>query len=344
VDVQFLTSADLSQAVVAKADTATSYEEQVRLLRRLGDGSNALLSSTHSPETLCVASTFGDADYNKARHGETALAWKSLDFKPVGRFHHWWANAVDNMVLKSRAWKETGEEEKDDGFVDDLNGNRKSRATALRLFDAALDGEDAGGGAVADRAVAMERGVSDETSLRPEPNPGHKSFQRTEPSFRVTEKYTALHWRRGDKCGHKSKRQASRGVGPNGHAFDEKKTGASQALLCDEASYLNAPVLDLCLPLAPMYVATDDQDEKFLAHVKSKGCLLRDDVVVSPPSARVERRNDVCQEGKRKRKNRRVSGGCRRARPGRDARRGRGGEFHVRAHRAGASVRPHAHV
>jgi hypothetical protein len=33
-----------------------------------------------------------------------------------------------------------------------------------------------------------------------------------------------------------------------------------------------------------MYVATDDQDEKFLAHVKSKGCLLRDDVVVSPPS------------------------------------------------------------
>jgi hypothetical protein len=175
--------------------------------------------------------------------------------------------------------------------VDDLNGTRKRRATALRLFDAKLDGEDAGAGAVADRAVAMERGVSDET--RPgqsvdrrerEPNPGHKSFQRTEPSFRVTEKYTALHWRRGDKCGHKSKRQASRGVGPNGHAFDEKKTGASAALLCDEASYLNAPVLDLCLPLAPMYVATDDQDEKFLAHVKSKGCLLRDDVVVSPPS------------------------------------------------------------
>jgi hypothetical protein len=291
VDVQFLTSADLSQAVVAKADTATSYEEQVRLLRRLGDGSNALLSSTSSPETLCVASTFGDADYNKARHGETALAWKSLDFKPVGRFHHWWANAVDNMVLKVRAAKETGEENIDDGFVDDLNGTRKRRATALRLFDAKLDGEDAGAGAVADRAVAMERGVSDET--RPgqsvdrrerEPNPGHKSFQRTEPSFRVTEKYTALHWRRGDKCGHKSKRQASRGVGPNGHAFDEKKTGASQALLCDEASYLNAPVLDLCLPLAPMYVATDDQDEKFLAHVKSKGCLLRDDVVVSPPS------------------------------------------------------------
>jgi hypothetical protein len=289
VDVQFLTSADLSQAVVAKADTATSYEEQVRLLRRLGDGSNALLSSTHSPETLCVASTFGDADYNKARHGETALAWKSLDFKPVGRFHHWWANAVDNMVLKSRAWKETGDDI-DDGFVDDLNGTRKSRATALRLFDAKLDGEDAGAGAVADRAVAMERGVSDETrpgrkvDLQTEPNPGHKSFQRTEPSFRVTEKYTALHWRRGDKCGHKSKRQASRGVGPNGHAFDEKKTGASAALLCDEASYLNAPVLDLCLPLAPMYVATDDQDPKFLAHVKSKGCLLRDDVVVSPPS------------------------------------------------------------
>jgi hypothetical protein len=33
-----------------------------------------------------------------------------------------------------------------------------------------------------------------------------------------------------------------------------------------------------------MYVATDDQDPKFLAHVKSKGCLLRDDVVVSPPA------------------------------------------------------------
>ena len=274
VDVQFLTSADLSKAVVAKADTATSYEEQVSALRR------AEKSSTSSPETLCVASTFGDADYNKARHGETALAWKSLDFKPVGRFHHWWANAVDNMVLSYR----TGDDKNDDeGSVDDedANGKNKSRATALRAFDARLDGRDAGAGAVENRAAAIEL-----VDVHSEPNPGRKeSFQRTDPSFRVTSQYTALHWRRGDKCGRKSKRQASRRVGPNGHAFDAKKTGASNALLCDEASYLNAPVLDLCEPLAPMYVATDDQDETFLRHVKSKGCLLRDDVVVSPPSA-----------------------------------------------------------
>ena len=276
VDVQFLTSADLSKAVVAKADTATSYEEQVSALRR------AEKSSTSSPETLCVASTFGDADYNKARHGETALAWKSLDFKPVGRFHHWWANAVDNMVLSYR----TGDDKNDDeGSVDDenedgKNGKNKSRATALRAFDARLDGRDAGAGAVENRAAAMEL-----VDIHSEPNPGRKeSFQRTDPSFRVTSQYTALHWRRGDKCGRASKRQASRRVGPNGHAFDAKKTGASNALLCDEASYLNAPVLDLCEPLAPMYVATDDQDETFLRHVKSKGCLLRDDVVVSPPS------------------------------------------------------------
>ena len=100
----------------------------------------------------------------------------------------------------------------------------------------------------------------------------------------MTSKYTALHWRRGDKCGKKSKRQASRNAGPVGHSFDARGSGASQALLCDEASYLHAPVLDLCVPLAPMYVATDDQDEAFLAHVKRKGCLLRSDLVVSPPA------------------------------------------------------------
>jgi hypothetical protein len=203
-------------------------------------------------ETLCVASTFGNADYNKARHGETALAWKSLDFRPVGRFHHWWANAVDNMVLAFRTKKEaeTGDSERDS------ESNVRNR-----IGDAAADDGDG-------LASSSKKSV----------------FSRTEPSFRVTSKYTALHWRRGDKCGKKSKRQASRNAGPVGHAFDARGSGASRALLCDEASYLRAPVLDLCVPLAPMYVATDDQDEAFLAHVKRKGCLLRSDLVVSPPA------------------------------------------------------------
>ena len=221
VDVQFPVSADLSRAVVAAANTASSYEAQVRTLRRLGGGG---ATDGGAAETLCVASTFGDADYNKARHGETALAWKALDFRPVGRFHHWWANAVDDMVL------------------------------AAAKANATLGATDAGPA-------------------------------RTEPAFRVTSAYTALHWRRGDKCGRKSERQASRNAGPVGHAFDARASGAAQALLCDEASYANAPVLDLCVPLAPMYVATDDQDEAFLAHVKSKGCLLRADVAMSPPGA-----------------------------------------------------------
>ena len=60
---------------------------------------SSLSSPQKRKETLCVASTFGDADYNKARHGETANAWRSLDFRPLGRFHHWWANAVDSMAL-----------------------------------------------------------------------------------------------------------------------------------------------------------------------------------------------------------------------------------------------------
>ena len=252
VDVQFPVSADLSRAVIAKAKKASSYEEQVRALRRLGDGGDGGAAA----ETLCVASTFGDADYNKARHGETALAWKSLDFRPVGRFHHWWANAVDNMVLVAAARRS-----RENAGA----GTRKKFAPGSNLgaTESATDDDD--------DAKRLSSSVS----------------SRTEPSFRVTSAYTALHWRRGDKCGRKSKRQASRNAGPAGHAFDARASGASQALLCDEQSYLRAPVLDLCVPLAPMYVATDDQDEAFLAHVKSKGCLLRSDVVVSPPETRV---------------------------------------------------------
>ena len=251
VDVQFPVSADLSRAVVAKAGTASSYEEQVRALRRMGDSPDG-----HEIETLCVASTFGNADYNKARHGETALAWKSLDFRPVGRFHHWWANAVDNMVLVAAARRS-----RENAGA----GTRKKIAPGSNLgaTESATDDDD--------DAKRLSSSVS----------------SRTEPSFRVTSAYTALHWRRGDKCGRKSKRQASRNAGPAGHAFDARASGASQALLCDEQSYLRAPVLDLCVPLAPMYVATDDQDEAFLAHVKSKGCLLRSDVVVSPPETRI---------------------------------------------------------
>ena len=279
VDVQFPVSADLSRAVVAKAGTASSYEEQVRALRRMGDGrlGDGVTSETDETkengletrregmreiETLCVASTFGNADYNKARHGETALAWKSLDFRPVGRFHHWWANAVDNMVLAFGPKKERKRAGMgvDDGRVPSA-GRSVPKRLAPRAVDRALDGAAA---AAADPSLSV--------------------FSRTEPSFRVTSKYTALHWRRGDKCGKKSKRQASRNAGPVGHAFDARGSGASQALLCDEASYLRAPVLDLCVPLAPMYVATDDQDEAFLAHVKRKGCLLRSDLVVSPPA------------------------------------------------------------
>lgn len=273
VDVQFPVSADLSRAVVAKAGTASSYEEQVRALRRMGDGPDGATSGTdenglgmregHEIETLCVASTFGNADYNKARHGETALAWKSLDFRPVGRFHHWWANAVDNMVLAFGPKKEAGMGI-DDGRVP--SAGRSTKRLAPRALDRALDG-----------AAAAEADTHRDGSPS-------SVFSRTEPSFRVTSKYTALHWRRGDKCGKKSKRQASRNAGPVGHAFDARGSGASQALLCDEASYLHAPVLDLCVPLAPMYVATDDQDEAFLAHVKRKGCLLRSDLVVSPPA------------------------------------------------------------
>ena len=307
VDVQFPVSADLSRAVVAKAGTASSYEEQVRALRRMGDSPDG-----HEIETLCVASTFGNADYNKARHGETALAWKSLDFRPVGRFHHWWANAVDNMVLAFGPKREAGMGI-DDGRVP--SAGRSTKRLAPRALDRALDGAataagaGAGAGAAA-RAAAIEKRSSDASSSA---NPGRigdaaaddrdgsssSVFSRTEPSFRVTSKYTALHWRRGDKCGKKSKRQASRNAGPVGHSFDARGSGASQALLCDEASYLHAPVLDLCVPLAPMYVATDDQDEAFLAHVKRKGCLLRSDLVVSPPavSNAEKKKNDDARSG-----------------------------------------------
>ena len=279
-DVQFLTSADLNKAVIAPTGVHSSYEEQVRELRKR-EGQVGKQSGKNSAETLCVASTFSDSDYNKDKHGETRLAWKSLDFRPVGKFHHWWAHAVDSMVLsrglgvKTSVWAISQE------------STLQSKSDALRTLDTALDGENSGQGIVAVRAMVLEKWEgSDREDSSPDSSPDSKTpkpFTPTPTTFKVTPKYTALHWRRGDKCGQKSERQKSKKNAQ--HEFDAKKTGAYDALLCDYESYKNAAVLDLCVPLAPMYVATDDQNPEFLQHLKSKGCLVREDLFISKASA-----------------------------------------------------------
>ena len=355
VDVQFPVSADLSRAVVAKAGTASSYEEQVRALRRMGDSPDG-----HEIETLCVASTFGNADYNKARHGETALAWKSLDFRPVGRFHHWWANAVDNMVLAFGPKREAGIGI-DDGRVP--SAGRSTKRLAPRALDRALDGAAtaAGAGGGAARAAAIEKRSSDASSSA---NPGRigdaaaddrdgsssSVFSRTEPSFRVTSKYTALHWRRGDKCGRKSKRQASRNAGPVGHSFDAHGS-ARVAGVALRRSLLPARACFGPLRAFDADVRRDGRPGRGVSGARQTQRLfvaLGSRRVPAGGFERRERRRSlgrrVCYDDARTGKDPGRAGGRRRARAGRDARRGRRGELHVRAHRAGAAVRPHAHV
>lgn len=176
VDVQFLTSADLTKAVVARGGEYKSYETIVAELRKM-EIESSLSSPQKRKETLCIASTFGDADYNKARHGETANAWRSLDFRPLGRFHHWWANAVDSMALNVVTSKGG-------------SGGKASGGLNLETDGAARDATEGGNTPQDDT-----EGVNTQTSYRPTP-----------PAFKISDRYTALHWRRGDKCGVRSKR------------------------------------------------------------------------------------------------------------------------------------------
>ena len=355
VDVQFPVSADLSRAVVAKAGTASSYEEQVRALRRMGDSPDG-----HEIETLCVASTFGNADYNKARHGETALAWKSLDFRPVGRFHHWWANAVDNMVLAFGPKRRSGDWHRRRPGTE--RGALYEEIGAARVgprADGAATAAGAGGGAARARRRSRKRSSDASSSANPgrigdaaaDDRDGSSSsvFSRTEPSFRVTSKYTALHWRRGDKCGKKSKRQASRNAGPVGHSFDAHGSGASQRcsatkpLTCTRLFWTSACLWRRCTS------RRTTRTRRFWRTSNAKAvCCAR---ISSCPRRRFRTPGTTTLARETRLLRRRAygkdpgrAGGRRRARAGRDARRGRRGELHVRAHRAGAAVRPHAHV
>ena len=270
--VQFLTSRNTSTAVVAPASVALTYNE----LRK------ALSDPWRSREdVLCVGSTFSDADYQ-------ALQWELLEFRPQLRFHRMWEAAVSNL----------------------MGG----------------DGEQ--------------------------------------------HQYTALHWRRGDKCdrgspgphpvasvgnaqdakvdlheeGQQQKdgngetggvgKTSSEGMGPAAGAADKAGTsadnidqdlripGANGASDLDSAaplvipqvapvvknpvvmplvvpkvenkltafanhrnfhndyrcSYRNHTVLELCKPLAPLYIATDEDDPEVLKHFKDHGCFVREDL------------------------------------------------------------------
>ena len=55
--------------------------------------------------------------------------------------------------------------------------------------------------------------------------------------------------------------------------FDGNATGSGAALMCDD--YEKARVLDLCEAMPPVYVATDDDDPGFVAHLKSRGASSR---------------------------------------------------------------------
>ena len=93
--VQFLTSANLSEAIVAEpdGDAFKSFEALRDDLRR---------HARHGPEpleTVCLAATFSPRDYNNPRHAETANAWAGLDFKPKPRYHKLWSNAVNAMAI-----------------------------------------------------------------------------------------------------------------------------------------------------------------------------------------------------------------------------------------------------
>ena len=96
--VQFLTSRNLSDAVVAPAGKRQSYEALVRAMRDDAD-----------EETVCVAATFSARDYDTPSHGEDAAAWRALDFRPKGKFEHYWANAVDSLRAEAARGKERRE-------------------------------------------------------------------------------------------------------------------------------------------------------------------------------------------------------------------------------------------
>ncbi len=93
--VQFLTSANLSEAIVAEpdGDAFKSFEALRDDLRRHARRGPEPL------ETVCLAATFSPRDYNNPRHAETANAWAGLDFKPKARYHKLWSNAVNAMAI-----------------------------------------------------------------------------------------------------------------------------------------------------------------------------------------------------------------------------------------------------
>ena len=230
--VQFLTSRNLSNAVVAPAGKRQSYEALVRAMRDDAD-----------EETVCVAATFSARDYDTPSHGEDAAAWRALDFRPKGKFEHYWANAVDSL----RAEAARGKERREMGMM----------------------GRGEGEGDATPRNVPRN----------PRNVPRNNPTPPTPPTFRVTPAYTALHWRRGDKCGRKSKRQRARRDARV--RFDGNATGSGAALMCDD--YEKARVLDLCEAMPPVYVATDDDDPAFVAHLKSRGCFLSSDLKLGAP-------------------------------------------------------------
>ena len=163
--VQFLTSRNLSDAVVAPAGKRQSYEALVRAMRDDAD-----------EETVCVAATFSARDYDTPSHGEDAAAWRALDFRPKGKFEHYWANAVDSL----RAEAARGKERREMGMM----------------------GRGEGEGDATPRNVPRN----------PRNVPRNNPTPPTPPTFRVTPAYTALHWRRGDKCGRKSNVNARDGT------------------------------------------------------------------------------------------------------------------------------------
>ena len=231
--VQFLTSANLSEAIVAEPDGSSfkSFEALRDDLRR---------HARHGPEpleTVCLAATFSPRDYNNPRHAETANAWAGLDFKPKPRYHKLWSNAVNAMAI------------------------------------------DAG-----------EPGAGLAAGLGEDPE---KAFKERLPEYpmRVTGKYAALHWRRGDKCGKSVGVQRTRREGPNGGFRNGENSQAhlAGALKCEDYE-ADEIVTRMCRELRPMYVATDDDDPAFLNHLSGKGCYLSRDLRLGVPRDKL---NDV---------------------------------------------------
>ena len=251
--VQFFTSANEREAVVAPANQRTPYGALVSSLierdRRnrdrdrdsnSGAGKNNGNGDEDDEEVLCVAATFSAEDYaflhqrasrrrRQRQQGGGGGGSSPLDFVPEGRFHQYWARAV-------KAMSGVG------------NGN--------------VSGVNEGAGGDEKDAVArlgvLVRG------------------NRDVAPFHITPEYTALHWRRGDKCA-----QTARGGGGGGVKFDTSVTAL--ALMCGKDEYTTAKVLDLCRVMRPMYVATDDEDPAFLAHLRSKGCLISADLQLGVP-------------------------------------------------------------